>query len=140
MSLKPWAVHRMLSKLISYISRPRKYFLSSPYSFNFEVEKERALSDLFFTGINEIRLMGPELLLGKLFDDIGFGAIKDKLFSSLVLTRLIYPVSKLKTTDYWAKYTGTVIDVDRTYRYLDKLNTKHKKTIQQIRYQHTLKY
>ena len=43
---------------------------------NFEIEKERDLLDMFFTGINEIRLMGPELLLGKLFDEIGFCGIK----------------------------------------------------------------
>ena len=106
--------------------------------FNFETEKERALSDMFFTGLNEIRLIGPELLLGKLFDDIGFKAIKGQLFRSLVLTRLVYPVSKLKTTDYWFKYNGTVVDVDRIYRYLDKLNSKHKESIQQISYKHTL--
>ena len=37
--------------------------LAQQSSFNFDIEKERALSDLFFTGLNEIRLMGPELLL-----------------------------------------------------------------------------
>jgi len=112
--------------------------LGQQSSFNFEIEKERALSEMFFTGLNEIRLMGPELLLGKLFDEIGFTAIKGKLFRSLVLTRLVYPVSKLKTTDYWFKYNGTVIDVDRIYRYLDKLNSQHKEVIQQISYNHTL--
>lgn len=94
---------------------------------------------MFFTGLDEIRLMGPELLLGKLFDEIGFKAINNKLFRSLVITRMVYPVSKLKTTDYWFKYNGTVIDVERIYRYLDKLNSKHKEIIQQISYQHTLK-
>jgi transposase len=106
--------------------------------FNFEIEKEQALSDMFFTGLNEICLMGPELLLGKLFDEIGFEAINSKLFRSLVITRLVYPVGKLKTTDYWFKYNGTVIDVERIYRYLDKLHSSHKETIQQISYKHTL--
>jgi transposase len=106
---------------------------------NFEIEKERALSELFFNGISEIRLVGPELLLGRLFDEIGFSAIKDELFRSLVLTRLIYPVSKLKTADYWFKYNGTVIDVQQIYRYLDKLYKKHKEQVQQISYEHTLK-
>ena len=96
------------------------------------------MSDMFFTGLNEIRLMGPELLLGKLSDEIGFKAVKGKLFRSLVITRLIYPVSKLKTTDYWFKYNGTIVDVERIYRYLDKLNNKHKEIIQQISYKHTL--
>ena len=83
--------------------------------------------------------MGPELLLGKIFDEIGFNAIKDELFGHLVLTRLCYPVSKLKTTDYLFKYKGLSIDVESVYRYLDKLNTKQKEQIQNISYAHTLK-
>jgi len=93
---------------------------------------------MFFTGLDKIRLMGPELLLGKLFDEIAFKAINSKLFRSLVITRLIYLVSKLKTTDYWFKYNGTIIDVERIYRYLDKLNSQHKEAIQQISYKPTL--
>ena len=120
-------------------AKERTAELGQQSSFNFDIEKERALSDMFFSGLNEIHLMGPELLLGKLFDEIGFKAIKGKLFRSLVITRLVYPVSKLKTTDYWFKSNGTAIDVERIYRYLDKLYSKHKEIIQQISYQHTLK-
>jgi len=83
-------------------------------------------------------LVGPELLLGKLFDQIGFGAIKEELFRHLVLTRLCYPASKLKTTDYLFKYKGLSIDVESVYRYLDKLNNKQKQQIQNISYGHTL--
>jgi transposase len=113
--------------------------LTKQEAINFDIEKERAIIDLFFNGIDQIRLLGPELLLGKLFDEIGFSRIKDKLFRTLVLTRLVYPVSKLKTTDYLSKYNGSAIDVERIYRYLDKLNGKQKETIQQISYEHTLK-
>lgn len=108
-------------------------------SFNFDENTERSLVDLFFNGIRELSLAGPELLLGKLFDEIGFGNIKDELFRHLVLGRLCYPASKLKTTDYLFKYKGIVIDVERIYRYLDKLNTKQKELVQQISYCHTLK-
>ena len=120
------------------VARDMLVELTQQGRLNFEIEKERALADMLFTGIHEIRLMGPELLLGKLFDEIGFSSIKGKLFRSLVITRLVYPVSKLKTTDYWFKYNGTVVEVNRIYRYLDKLNTKHKELIQQISYRHTL--
>lgn len=113
--------------------------LTRQEALNFDIGKEQAVIDLFFNGIDEIRLLGPELLLGKLFDEIGFSSIKDKLFRSLVLTRLVYPVSKLKTTDYLFKYNGSTIDVERIYRYLDKLNIKQKEVIQQISYQHTLR-
>ena len=45
-------------------------------------------------------MIGPELLLGKLFDEIGFNKVKGELFRHLVIARLCYPASKLKTTDY----------------------------------------
>lgn len=77
-------------------------------------------------------------MLGKLFDEIGFGIIKDELLRHLVLSRLCYPVSKLKTTDYLFKHKGIMIDVEKIYRYLDKLNTKQKELVQQISYRHTL--
>lgn len=85
--------------------------------------------DLFFNGIKELSLVGPELLLGKLFNDIGFNAIKDELFRHLVLTRLCYPASKLKTVDYLFKYKGLSIDVESVYRYLDKLNNRQKQQV-----------
>lgn len=113
--------------------------LTKQSAINFEIEKERVIIDLFFKGLHAIRLVGPELLLGKLFDEIGFHKIKGSLFRPLVLTRLVYPVSKLKTTDYLFKHTGSLIDVERIYRYLDQLNNKYKEKAQQISYEHTLK-
>lgn len=108
-------------------------------SINFEISKEKELIDLFFNSIDGVHLVGPEMILGKLFDEIGFGKIKDELFRHLVITRLCYPVSKLKTTDYLFKFKGIAIDVERIYRYLDKLHSKQKDLVQQISYAHTLK-
>ena len=107
--------------------------------FNFEVLQEKALFDLFFKGIKELRLIGPELLLGKLFDEIGFNKIKDELFRQLVISRLSHPVSKLKTTDYIYKHQGEVIDVERIYRYMDKLYNSQKELVQDISYAHSVK-
>ena len=67
---------------------------------NFNSEKEKDLLDIFFHSIEGLKLLGPELLLGKLFDQIGFNSLKDEMFRYLVITRLAYPVSKLKTVDY----------------------------------------
>ena len=113
--------------------------LTKQSAINFEIEKERTVIDLFFKGIDAIRLVGPELVLGKLFDEIGFNKIQGSLFRALVITRLVYPVSKRKTTDYLFKYTGSLVDVERIYRYLDKLTSKYKEKVQQVSYQHTLK-
>src|SRR5664279_495720 len=106
---------------------------------NFDIRNEEQLVDLFFNGIRELSLAGPELLLGRLFDEIGFNAIKEDLFRHLVLTRLCFPASKLKTIDYLFKYKGLTIDVESVYRYLDKLNSKQKEKVKQISYDHTLK-
>jgi transposase len=51
----------------------------------------------------------------------------------------VFPVSKLKTTDYLQKYHGITVDEDAIYRYLDKLYTTQKQTVQQISYRHTRK-
>jgi hypothetical protein len=80
--------------------------------------------DTFVNQIESLPLVGPELLLGKIFDENGFNLIEDELFRHLVITRLVYPVSKLKTTDYLFKNKGIELSVYSIYRNLDKLH-KH---------------
>jgi transposase len=92
----------------------------------------------FKSGIQQLHLIGPELLLGKLYNEIGFNAIPDELFKHLVITRLVYPVSKLKTVDYLAKYKGIQISVYSIYRYLDKLQKHQIEQVKNISLQHTL--
>jgi hypothetical protein len=105
----------------------------------FDYEKEKKLIDILFNGIEDFKLTGPELLLGKLFDEIGFDKIPDELFRHLVIARLVYPVSKLKTVDHIFKYKVIIIEAEKVYRYLDKLQTQQMQLVQQISYQHTLK-
>jgi transposase len=100
---------------------------------------EKQLYWSFISGIQQVTVAGTELLLGRLFDQIGFNQITDDLFRYLVLSRLCFPVSKLKTTDYLQKYHGITVDEDAIYRYLDKLYTTQKQTVQQISYRHTRK-
>ena len=92
-----------------------------------------------YENIQQVQLLGPEIVLGKIFDQVGFDAIKDDLFRYLVIARLIYPVSKLKTIDYLQKYKGLTLHVNDIYRYLDKLHTRQLKQIQQINFDHTIK-
>lgn len=88
--------------------------------------------------IHQHKLVGIDLVLGKLFDDIGFGQIQDQLFRDLVLYRLVYPRSKLKTTEYLYRYQQKSYSEDELYRYMDKLHNTQKELVQQISYQHTL--
>lgn len=102
-----------------------------------DFDQEKQLYSSLIDGIQQVKVVGTELLLGKLFDEIGFTTITDELFRYLVLSRLCFPVSKLKTTDYLQKYHGITVNEDAIYRYLDKLYTTQKKTVQDISYRHT---
>lgn len=87
--------------------------------------------------ITALKLSGIDLVLGKIFDEIGFGKIEDELFKDLVLYRLVYPKSKLKTTEYLARFSQKRYSEDAIYRYMDKLDSKQKELVQQISFTHT---
>jgi hypothetical protein len=77
--------------------------------------------------------------LGSLFEQIGFGQIKDVLYSNAwCWRRLCYPASKLRTTDYLAKSEYLEMDVQSIYRYMDKLHRKQKAAVQRISFEHTM--
>jgi transposase len=104
----------------------------------FFAKQELEFVDSFVDYIDTIKLVGPELLLGKIFDQIGFNEIEEELFRHLVITRLIYPVSKLKTVDYLYKYKGIEVSVYSIYRYLDKLHKTQLERVKEISLNHTL--
>jgi len=85
----------------------------------------------------QIQTIGPEVIFGTLFDKIGFNAIDEKLFRHLVIARLVYPVSKLKTVDYLQRYQGVSTDPSAIYRFLDKLRKDHKSRVEKIAFEYT---
>ena len=56
----------------------------------------------------------------------------------MVLARLAFPLSKLKTIDYLYRFQGVILDIDGVYRFLDKLNNQLKNQVEQIALGHTL--
>lgn len=84
-----------------------------------------------------IRTVGPELIFGRIYDGIGFGAVKEDLFRHLVIARLAFPLSKLKTVEYLYRYQGIHLDIDAVYRFLDKLNKGLKDQVEQISFART---
>lgn len=104
-----------------------------------EFKDYRTVYSDVLASINSHKLAGVEYVLGKIFDDIGFNQIGDTLFRDLVLYRLVYPRSKLKTTEYLYRYEQKSYSEDDIYRYMDKLHSSQKELVQQISYRHTLK-
>lgn len=86
-----------------------------------------------------IKTVGPEIIFGKIFDNIGFNDIQEELFRHLVIARLAFPLSKLKTIEYLYRFQGITLDIDAVYRFLDKLNDSLKEQVEQIAFSHTLK-
>jgi transposase len=91
------------------------------------------------SSISSHKLVGVDLVLGKIFNEIGFNRLKDELFRDLVLYRLVYPKSKLKTTEYLSRFVQKMYSEDDIYRYMDKLYKSHKDLVEQISYEHTVK-
>ena len=77
-----------------------------------------------------VQTVGPEIIFGSIYDGIGFNAIKEDLFRHLVIARLAFPLSKLKTIEYLYRYQGVLLDIDAIYRFLDRLNNKLKEQVE----------
>ena len=114
---------------IQLLSRQRSLF----------VHAKDAAIESFITELSngQIRTIGPELVFGRLYDYIGYSAIDKDLFRHLVIARLAFPLSKLKTIEYLYRFQGVTLDLDSVYRFLDKLNNELKEQVEQISFNHT---
>ena len=120
---------------------------------NSEIVRLQGMQELFFehddlvienfvNGIanDHLQIIGTELILGKIYKKIGFpddGC--PNYFKNLVLCRLVYPGSKLKTVDYFKQHLNIDISVYSVYRFLDELSSDLKPDIEQITFEHTKK-
>lgn len=114
-------------------------------TIDFDGKKEKrnredaATADDFFGRIENVQLNGCELILDRVFDLVGFNQIKDNVFRQLVCSRLSFPASKAATVEYLKNHFDDDVDLSKIYRYLDKLNDRHKDLVQDISVRHTMK-
>lgn len=106
--------------------KAREWAEEQEYGENLFTPDGAAEYDAIFSGIgqDQLRLVGPDLIYGRLFDKIGFGTVNtsdNSLFKSLVVTRLYHPGSKLKTLKYMAYFMNKYYAEDKVYRFLDDL-------------------
>ena len=97
-------------------------------------ETERVINNLDAVLIN-----GTQLLLDRIYDDIGFNRIPDEVLRHLVIARVSQPGSKLATTEYLKSYYDEDVDLNHIYRYMDKLYNTQRELVQQISVEHTCK-
>jgi transposase len=88
-------------------------------------------------GNDDVRVVGPELVFGRIFDHIGFNQIKDQLFRDLVISRITHPGSKLQLAEYLRENNREEISADNIYYFMDKLNSKYQHQVEDISFAHT---
>lgn len=126
-------------ELSNLVSKGKEYIIKATGVQEFDFNDYEQIYSQVLTSITSHKLVGIDLVLGKIFDDIGFNRIEDELFKDLVIYRLVYPKSKLKTTEYLYRFAQKDYSEDDIYRYMDKLYNTQKELVQEISYEHTLK-
>ena len=104
-----------------------------------EKEEELRTARKFISQIKNITINGADIILDKVFASIGFNQIEDKVFRSLVKSRLSYPVSKSATVEYLKNHFDEDVSLSKIYRYMDKLRDRQHEIVQDISVLHTMK-
>jgi transposase len=107
-----------------------------------EHTEDENIFDTFIKNLSSANIIciGPELILAKIYDSIGFSAITDdELLRHLVIARLISPGSKLKVIEYLKRYRNIDLDPMKIYRFMDKFHSNYKDSIEQVAFFHTKK-
>ncbi|MCH6236828.1 IS1634 family transposase [Cognataquiflexum rubidum] len=107
-------------------------------TFLFSNDRDSSLKSILSNVVNnEIELVGPDYILGRIYESMGYHKIGiDDLFRDLVMSRLVYPGSKLKTVDYLSRFKNKEVSVYSIYRYMDKIHKEFKEDVERITFNH----
>ncbi|OGV03097.1 MAG: hypothetical protein A2330_11850 [Ignavibacteria bacterium RIFOXYB2_FULL_36_7] len=90
------------------------------------------LVDIEKISIKNISVVGLHDIFGHVYDEIGFGLLGNTLLRDLVIGRIGFPGSKLKTCDYLFYYCGILMNPDNIYRFMDSLTDSKKEQVSTI--------
>lgn len=102
-------------------------------------EQERMNAERLLNCITNIAINGADLILDRVFDNVGFNRIEDDIFRKLVKARLSYPASKSATVEYLKNHFDDDVSLSKIYRYLYKLSDSQHRIVQDISVGHTRK-
>lgn len=102
-------------------------------------EQELVNAEQLLNSITNITIDGADLILDRVFDNVGFNRIEDDIFRKLVKARLSYPSSKAATAEYLKNHFDDDVSLSKIYRYLDKLSDSQHRIVQDISVGHTRK-
>jgi transposase len=99
--------------------------------------EEKQVAEYLLNNVENILLNGTQLILNEVFKLVGFDAIDDDILKHLVVARLCQPSSKAGTVDYLKSHFDEDVELNKLYRYLDRLHNTLQDKIQQISVEHT---
>jgi len=100
-------------------------------------EAELMTAEQMLSCISNITIDGADLILDRVFDNVGFSCIDDDIFRKLVKARLSCPASKAATVEYLKNHFDEDVSLSKIYRYLDKLSDSQHQIVQDISVEHT---
>ena len=83
---------------------------------------------------------GADLVLGTLMDRIGISSPNLSLLRQLVIARILYPVSKIRTVSFLNRSFGAHLEKDQVYRFLDSLSKSQEEILGSLREYVTTNY
>ena len=95
----------------------RKYISDQNGPLFPDIDEDENAVDAFVGSLtnSQIKVVGPELIFGRLYDYIGFNSIPSEKFRHMAICRLFNPGSKLKTVDYLERYLHVSYDISKIY-------------------------
>lgn len=134
-SSDPEEIKRLVDKARSYIEH-----FEGQQLIDFDgTAKAHEATEEFIGGIESVLLNGPQLILNRIYDEIGFNVIDDDVLRNLVIARICQPGSKTATAAYLKSHFDEDTNHWRIYRYMDKLYNTQQDLVQRISVAHTMK-
>lgn len=134
-SSNPEEINRLVGKARDYILRYDGQQLLDFVGTSKAIEATEA----FIGGIESVLLNGPQLILNKIYDEIGFNVIDDDVLRNLVIARICQPGSKMATAAYLKSHFDEDLNHWKIYRYMDKMYNTQQEVVQRISVAHTMK-
>lgn len=107
--------------------------------FDFEAEARQQQAETLLDNITDVRQDAPKIILGRLYDSIGFDAVGDDILRKLAIARVCEPKSKAATVEYLRRCFRDDVKLHSIYRYMDTLYDTQREQIQEISVEHTRK-
>lgn len=122
---------KLASELALLKMKAQEFIHSKQGAISLFTEPEDLIIEAFVDSLTNgsLRTVGPQLVLMPLYQRL-FSTIEQPYFIDLVLCRIIYPGSKLRTVYYLARHFNHRVSEQTIYRSMDNLDDQLKESVE----------